>query len=89
MGGQQAQRGELARRVREQVDADTELPQLARLLEDFDTEAGLVERQRGSEAADTRADDDDGHAGIVARVNDHLLSECFDRRGGEFFTRGQ
>jgi hypothetical protein len=47
------------RRVRREVDAAPNLRQLRRLLVDSDLEAGLAQRHRGGEAADTGADDRD------------------------------
>ena len=53
----QAQLGQLAHAVRQQVDADAQRPDLRRRLEDVAGDAGLVQRQREREPADAAADD--------------------------------
>jgi threonine dehydratase len=58
----QAELVELAHRVRQQVDADAERPDLRRSLEHAATDSRLLERQREREAADATADDEDFHA---------------------------
>ena len=53
----QAELGELAHAVRQQVDADPERLDLRRGLEDSAGDAGLVQRQREREPADAAAND--------------------------------
>jgi len=65
-GRQQAERGELARRVRQQVDSDAEFREFARLVEDLDIDADFVKGQRGGQAADSGPDDDDSHVRLRA-----------------------
>ena len=62
MGGQrglQAELGQLAHRVRQQVDADAEPPELRRALEHAARHADLVQAERERQPADAAADDDD------------------------------
>ena len=59
----QAERGELAHRMRQQGDADAELLHLGRRFVDVAGDAALVQAEREREAADAAADD--GDAGII------------------------
>jgi hypothetical protein len=54
--------------VGEQVDADPELGELARLLEDFDIDTGFVKAQSGGKTADSGTHNDDSHVKARAYV---------------------
>src|SRR5579859_354463 len=58
---QQADGGELADRMRQRVDADAELADGIRLLEELAVDAARPQHERGGEAADTAADDNRLH----------------------------
>lgn len=60
-GGEQAEIGEFADRVRQGVDADPDLAHLRGLLVDLGPDAAPVQHQGGGEPADPGADDDDAH----------------------------
>jgi hypothetical protein len=57
----EAERGELAHRVREQRDADSQLTHLRRALVDATGDAVLAQGKREGEPADAAADDRDVH----------------------------
>jgi hypothetical protein len=52
-----------AGRIRRQLQAGADFPELRRLLDDVDGAAGPGERERGGEAADAAADDEQGNPG--------------------------
>src|SRR5688572_7143420 len=60
-GRQQAERREFLDGVRQHVDADAKLAQLARLLVDFNLDANVMQRERRSQAADAGAGNNDLH----------------------------
>ena len=58
---EQSDAGEFADRMRQRVDADAELANAVRLLEQFAVDAARPQHQRGGEASDTAADDNRLH----------------------------
>src|ERR1700729_3475215 len=59
--GEEAEIGELLYRMRERVDADAELADRVRLLEDLAVDPPRMQHQPGDQAADAAAYDDDFH----------------------------
>ena len=59
--GQETEHREFLDRVRQGVDADADLADLARLFVDDGLDAALVQHQRQGQSADAAARDEDGH----------------------------
>ncbi len=64
----QAESAQFARGMRQHVDADADLPDLGRRLEDAAGDAGAVQHQAEREAADAGADDQDFHGDFIPRI---------------------
>ena len=78
---EQVQTFEHAHGVRQEVDADPERAQLAHRLVDLHLDARLVQRERGDEATDAPAGDDDPHARLpLSRARRRRLRRHGGRR---------